>query len=248
MKFNIKAARQYSSQLKDITNTIQNSLRTDSRLTTPFSDKDDFSAIPAAQCGLYAVKVTHQKSKLNEVLGKEFDDEVLEINPKSDLAKVDVNTRLQMVRDLIEERTKVDYEIESLKNKETYVDAFTNKAVTYDFGCKINKEYRNFVSEVLSHIVEMDSKVTTTVNGKMQSVNSSDEKNTVTVTYPIEITGESNVKQADVMKDLEEINQKCLENSANLNVIEISKFFDFEPKFNLNPTVRSLIEKYKEEE
>ena len=54
------------------------------------------------------------------------------------------------------------------------------------------------------------------------------------------------IELKDVLKQYDEINNKCTINSAKLSEVEISKFFEYEPKFNLNPSIRSLIEKYKE--
>ena len=90
-------------------------------------------------------------------------------------------------------------------------------------------------------------KVEKIIESKMDYINNGFTKEQAS--FPIKPISFSDDKKMylDATIDDFDINQKCLENSANLNVIEISKFFEFEPKFNLNPTVRSLIEKYKEE-
>ena len=105
--------------------------------------------------------------------------------------------------------------------------------------------YREYNSNILKDIVEMDSKLEMTTNGKVITVINSEDKPTA-FEYPVEIEATANVNSKEVLKKYDEINDKCTLNSAKLSEVEISKFFDFEPKFNLNPSVRSLIEKYKE--
>ena len=115
-----------------------------------------------------------------------------------------------------------------------------------EYSEMMRQMYREYNQGVLRGLVEMDSTLKTTVTGKMTVVSGSDDKGSALVSYPIEIEAKSNVTNTDVLKQYDEINNKCTINSAKLSEVEISKFFEYEPKFNLNPSIRSLIEKYKE--
>ena len=127
---------------------------------------------------------------------------------------------------------------------ETYnEDDFKREGLDYHF---VQDNQSRSHQGVLRGLVEMDSTLKTTVTGKMTVVSGSDDKGSALVSYPIEIEAKSNVTNTDVLKQYDEINNKCTINSAKLSEVEISKFFEYEPKFNLNPSIRSLIEKYKE--
>ena len=114
MRFNIKTAMEYSSKLKNLTNDVENSLGVSNSLVNRYDN--DSTDVPATTNGLYNATVTHKKASLNKVLGKVLEDEVLEVKAKSDLTKISPAIRLKMVSDLIEEREKIDYEIETAKN------------------------------------------------------------------------------------------------------------------------------------
>ena len=246
MKFNIKSAMEYSSKLKNVICDVSNSLRANTSLINRYSNDNDVNEIPAVNNGIYTGTITHKKSQLNNVIGKNLDDEVIKVEPTSDLSQLSPDIRLKLLNDLMQERANIDYEIETIKNGSKIVDEFTGKEVTYDLGCQINKMYREYNQGVLRGLVEMDSILKTTVTGKMTVVSGSDDKGSALVSYPIEIEAKSNVTNTDVLKQYDEINNKCTINSAKLSEVEISKFFEYEPKFNLNPSIRSLIEKYKE--
>lgn len=242
MKFNIKTAMEYSSKLKNLTNEVENSLGVNSALTSRYDS--DSTDVPATSNGLYSATVTHKKASLNKVLGKVLEDEVIEVKAKIDLAKVSPATRLQMINDLIEEREKIDYEIETAKNSNKIVDEFSGKEITYDFGCQVNKEYRKLLDAVLQPLINMNEELSTTINGRMIDI--SGEKSSVVV-YPIDIVAKSNVDSDEVLKQFEDIDNKVKLNSAKLSEVQITKYFEFEPKFNLNPSVRSLLQTYSKE-
>lgn len=245
MKFNIKSAMEYSSKLKNAINDVERSLRINPVLMNRYGGDEGVNNVPAVQNGIYSATITHHKSKVNDAVGVRLTDEEIKVEATADLAKLNPSVRLKLLKDLMEERANIDYNIESIKNSSTITDAFTGKEVTYDLGCQINKMYREYNSEVLKALVEMDSTLTTTYDGKLTVVSNSTDKSSATVFYPIDIEAKSNVDSSEVLKEYETINDKCIENSTNLSAVEISKFFEYEPKFNLNPSIRSLIEKYK---
>lgn len=250
MKFNIKTATKYSSELKEITLNLQTQLRVNSSLVpSRYSMSDDVAnSIPATNNGFYTATVTHKKSTLNDVLDKELSDEIIEVSATSDFAKIDPNVRLQMLQDVIEERARIDYEIEKIKNTCTLTDSFSGKELTYDLGCQINAMYREYAKSVLENIVEMNSTLTTTLNGKIADVSKSGDKGNMALTYPIEIEAKSNVDTKAILNRLDDIRNKINENSVKLSELEITNHFDFEPKFSLNLSIRSLIEKYSSKE
>ena len=239
MKFNIKTAMEYSSKLKNLVNDVESSLIVDSHLVNRYDN--DSNDVPATANGLYTATVTHKKSTLNKVLGKELEDETVEVKAKMDLPKVSPEIRLQMIQDLIEERGKIDYEIETAKNSNKIIDEFSGKEVTYDFGCQTNKEYRKFIDTILQPLTNMNEELSTTINGRMIDVTG--EKSSVVV-YPVEIVAKSNIDNNEVLKQFEEMNNKVKLNSTKLSEVQITKYFEFEPKFNLNPSIRGLIQAY----
>lgn len=245
MKFNIKSAMDYSSKLKNVIHEVERSLRIATSLEGNRFSTNNVNNVPAAENGMYKAKITHKKSNLRDTVGRTFNDEVINVEGASDLAKLSPDVRLKLLNDLMEERVQIDYLIETTKNGSKIIDEFSGKEVTYDLGCQINKMYREYNSNILKDIVEMDSKLEMTTNGKVITVINSEDKPTA-FEYPVEIEATANVNSKEVLKKYDEINDKCTLNSAKLSEVEISKFFDFEPKFNLNPSVRSLIEKYKE--
>lgn len=242
MELNIKTARDYSSKLKNVIEEVKNSLRVNSVLINMY-DRDNVNTIPAVQNGIYKATVTHKKSSVNDAIGKELNDEVTNFEATGDLQKISPDIRLTMLKDLMEERAKVDYQIESIKNKSTIKDAFSGDQVTYDFGCQINNAYREYMKGVLEPLLNADKELNTVINGKMTAISDGDEKSSVIVTYPIEIKAELNVK-GDIVAMYEDIDNKIRENSARLSSVEISQLFSFEPKFSLNQTVKGLIAKY----
>lgn len=247
MKFNIKSAVKYSSALKTAIGEVENSLRVNTCLTNRYgsmNDNDAISTIPSVVNGIYKATITHQKSKIGQEIGKELSDEVIEAEATGDFTKLSPELRLQILADLFEERTTIDIMIENLKNSSTIVDEFSGKELTYDLGCQINNMYRELEKGVLQSLVNMDSHLETTVNGKMTTVSNGEDKSSIVVTYPILIQAESQIKSSDILKRYDEIHQKCSLNSDKLSQIEISSYFEYEPKFNLNPSIRSLIEKY----
>lgn len=246
MKFNIKSAMEYSSKLKNVINEVSNSLRVNSSLINRYGAGENINDVPAVNNGIYSAKIIHHKSNINEVAGKNLTDEVVEVSAISDLAQLSPDVRLKLLNDLITERISIDYEIENIKNSSKITDEFTKKEVTYDLGCQINKMYREYNLSVLRDLVEMDSTLKTTINGRMTVVSGIDNES-LAVSYPIDIEATSRVTSANVLNQYDEINNKCTINSAKLSEVEISKFFEYEPKFNLNPSIRSLIEKYKEQ-
>lgn len=246
MQFNIKSAMEYSSKLKNVISEVETSLRVNSVLTNRFASvEDSVNNIPAANNGIYKATVTHKKSTLNTILNKELADETVEVGATTDLAKLNPDDRLRLLDDLINERARIDYEIENIKNNSKITDAFSGREVTYDLGCQINKMYREYNSQVLQGLVEMNTELETTINGKMTDVSNTSDKGAVVVNYPIEISAKSNVNNKAVLEKYDDINNRCTINSAKLSEVEISKYFEFTPNFNLNPSIRSLIEKYQ---
>ena len=246
MKFNIKSAMDYSSKLKNATYEIEVSLRTNGSLVNRYGSSDEINDVPATDNGIYKATITHERSKISELAGKTFTDETIDVSASNDLAKLNPNIRLKLLSDLMKERTNIDYQIETIKNNSKIEDEFSGKEVTYDLGCQINKMYREYNTNVLKPLVEMNSELQTTINGKITVMTSQEDKTSSTFNYPIVIKAKSEVDQKDILKKYDDINNKCTLNSAKLSAVEISQFFDFEPKFNLNPSVRSLIEQYKE--
>lgn len=245
MKFNIKSAVKYSSALKNIILEVENSLRVNNSLVNRFGGNDEVNSVPAANNGIYKATITHQKSKIENDISKKLDDEVINVEATGDFTKIDPATRLQILNDLIVERTHIDYEIEQIKNNSKIVDEFSGKELTYDLGCQINSLYREYKEGVLKPLVDMESKLTTTINGKTTIVTTSSEQASAIVTYPIQIEADSKVDSSEILKMYDEVNNKCNLNSDKLSEIEISKYFEYEPKFNLNPSIRSLINQYE---
>lgn len=246
MKFNIKSAKKYSCALKSITEQVENSLKVNTCLTNRYGagEGDYIYSIPSVNNGIYKAVVTHQKSKINQETGKDFIDEVVEVEATGDFTKLSPELRLQILSDLLQERANIDTEIENIKNGSTIIDEFSGKEFTYDLGCQINNMYRRYVEGTLQPLVNMDSHLETTVNGKLTTTSNGEDKSSIVVTYPILIQADTQVNGADILKKYDEINQKCNLNSDKLSQIEISKYFEYEPKFNLNPSLRSLIEQY----
>ncbi len=248
MKFNIKSAMDYSSKLKNVIHEVERSLRVVTSLEGSSFSNNSINYVPAADDGMYKATITHKKSNLKSTVGRTFEDEEIKVEGSSDLAKLSPDTRLQLLNDLMIERVNIDYLIETTKNNSKITDEFSGKEVTYDLGCQINKMYREYNQNILRDIVEMDTELEKTTNGKVITVINADTADKPTAfEYPITIKATSNVNNKAVLNKYDEINDKCTLNSAKLSEVEISKFFEFEPKFNLNPSVRSLIEKYKEE-
>lgn len=245
MELNIKSARDYSSKLKNVIEEIKNSLRVTGALVNNFDRDTNINSVPATVNGIYKATITHKKSSLNEVIGKNLEDEIITVEAQNDLAKISPDTRLTMLNDLMKERMKVDFLIETIKNQSTIKDSFSGENITYDFGCQVNNAYREYNEYVLKPLLNANKELNTVVNGKMTNISNSDERTSVTVAYPIEIKATLNIN-TDILTKYEEIDNKIRENSAKLSSVEISKFFNFEPKFSLNPSVKGLIAKYED--
>jgi hypothetical protein len=243
MKFNIKSAVKYSSALKTVTVEVENSLRVNSTLINRYGE-NEVNSVPAVNNGLYTATITHQKSKVSNEVGKQLEDEKIDVKANEDFTQLSPETRLQILSDLLKERTAIDTQIENIKNSSTITDEFTGKELTYDLGCQINNMYREYEKTVLRPLVDMNSKLETTVNGKVTVTTSGEDKSSITATYPIVIEATANVKSSDILKQYDEVHNKCSLNSDKLSAIEISKYFEYEPQFNLNPSIRSLIEQY----
>ena len=100
MKFTVKSAGQYSNVLSD--------------MITNFS----FRGYDKTADGLVQVTEISQKSKI--VTGKPeltFEDEEKEIKPTNKIAQVNPMTRIQILKDLVEEKNKIDYEINKAKQE-----------------------------------------------------------------------------------------------------------------------------------
>ena len=140
MEMNIKDARQYSSQLGKAIDDVRNSLSVSSILTGGVFGRnsgDDLTNIPAGNNGIYKITITNKKSAINDLIKKSLVDETVDYNSKNDLTKVDVNVRIKMLKDLIDEKCSIDNKIENKKNNAYIKDAFSGQTLTYDFACQV---------------------------------------------------------------------------------------------------------------
>ena len=127
MKFTIKSAGQYSNVL--------------SGMVAEFS-----FGYRAGQDGLQKITEISQKSKI--VTGKPeltFEDEEKEIKPINKIAQVNPMTRIQILKDLVEEKNKIDYEINKAKQNLTITSPFSGEKIGVDLATKENTLYRRMV-------------------------------------------------------------------------------------------------------
>ena len=122
-------------------------------MVSSFFRDSNINFVPATVNGIYKATITHKKSCLNEVIGKNLDDEVIAVEAQNDLAKINLDTRLTILNDLIEERMKVDFLIETIKNQSTIKDSFSGENITYYFGYQVNKDYTEYNEYVLKPLL-----------------------------------------------------------------------------------------------
>ena len=247
MRFNIKSATKYSSSLKNVICDVESSLAVRDSLISRYGGETELEDMPAIKNGLYDAVATYKKSKLNNETGKELTDEVVNVSTKNDFCRISPEKRLKILQDLIEERNYIDYKIEEIKNTSTIVDEFSGRNLTYDLGAQINNSYRTFKENILKPLVEMNSTLNATMNEKIViAVGNGSEQTSINTTYPVLIEAKSLVNSSDILALYEDINKKCDENSAKLSEVEITKYFDYEPKFSLKPSLKGLISQYGE--
>lgn len=130
MKFNVKSAGQYSNVLSEMIK------------------KFGIRGYDVEREGLVKVTEIAQKSKI--VTGKPeltFQDEEKENRPLDKIAQVNPMVRAQILKDLVDEKNRIDYEINKQKQALIIVSPFTNKEINVDLATKENSLYRHFLME-----------------------------------------------------------------------------------------------------
>ena len=139
MKFSVKSAGQYSNVL--------------SQMIAQFS----IDGYDAEKEGLVKVTEIAQKSKIKT--GKEemvYEDEVKEKTPVRPIAKLDPVKRILIILDLVEEKNKIDYEINKAKQGLTIVSPFSNTEIGVDLAMKENALYRRTAMLNLANMLDVE--------------------------------------------------------------------------------------------
>lgn len=225
MKFSIKSAGQYSNVLSEMIVKI------------------GFVSCNAEEEGLVKKTEIAQKSKI--ITGKselKFEDEEKEIKPIRRVAQINPMTRIQILKDLVDEKNKIDYAINENKKNLTVVSPFTGKEINVDLATKENSLYRfslmkNGYEEMLnvnSEEIESTKRMDLYIDNQKMSFE-----------YPVITKLESNVDSGKVNKDYSDLYEKTQQSSNLIDEALSSTLFDFDCKFPLYKNIEKIISMYK---
>lgn len=224
MKFNVKSAGQYSNVLSEMIK------------------KFGIRGYDVEREGLVKVTEIAQKSKI--VTGKPeltFQDEEKENRPLDKIAQVNPMVRAQILKDLVEEKNRIDYEISRQKQSLTIQSPFTDKEINVDLATKENSLYRYFLMENYKNLLAVnDDEVETT-----KRMNLSIDGQNMTFEYPIVIKKESLVDDGKVNEEYTDLYSKAQTSSDLIDKALSSVSFEFDAKFPLYENVDKVIKMYK---
>ena len=224
MKFSVKSAGQYSNVL--------------SQMIAQFS----IDGYDAEKEGLVKVTEIAQKSKIKT--GKEemvYEDEVKEKTPVRPIAKLDPMKRMLIILDLVEEKNKIDYEINKAKQGLTIVSPFSNIEIGVDLAMKENALYRRTAMLNLANMLDVEEgevEQTRKMSLLVDGVN-------MTFEYPFIIKKESLVDEGKVNELYEELHTKTQEASDLIDKALSSSTLEFENKFPLFRNIDKVIKMYE---
>lgn len=224
MKFNVKSAGQYSNVLSEMIK------------------KFGIRGYDVEREGLVKVTEIAQKSKI--VTGKPeltFQDEEKENRPLDKIAQVNPMVRAQILKDLVDEKNRIDYEINKQKQALIIVSPFTNKEINVDLATKENSLYRHFLMENYNALLGInDDEIETT---KKMSL-SIDGQNMI-FEYPVITKKESLVDEGKINEEYTDLYSKTQTSSDLIDKALSSTSFEFETKFPLYENVDKVIKMYK---
>lgn len=224
MKFNVKSAGQYSNVLSEMIK------------------KFGIRGYDVEREGLVKVTEIAQKSKI--VTGKPeltFQDEEKENRPLDKIAQVNPMVRAQILKDLVDEKNRIDYEINKQKQALTIVSPFTNKEINVDLATKENSLYRHFLMENYNALLGInDDEIETT---KKMSL-SIDGQNMI-FEYPVITKKESLIDEGKINEEYTDLYSKTQTSSDLIDKALSSTSFEFETKFPLYENVDKVIKMYK---
>ena len=224
MKFNVKSAGQYSNVLSEMIKKV------------------GIRGYDVEREGLVKVTEIAQKSKI--VTGKPeltFQDEEKENRPLDKIAQVNPMVRAQILKDLVDEKNRIDYEINKQKQALTIVSPFTNKEINVDLATKENSLYRHFLMENYNALLGInDDEIETT---KKMSL-SIDGQNMI-FEYPVITKKESLVDEGKINEEYTDLYSKTQTSSDLIDKALSSTSFEFETKFPLYENVDKVIKMYK---
>lgn len=224
MKFSVKSAGQYSNVL--------------SQMIAQFS----IDGYDAEKEGLVKVTEIAQKSKIKT--GKEemvYEDEIKEKTPVRPIAKLDPMKRMLIILDLVEEKNKIDYEINKAKQGLTIVSPFSNTEIGVDLAMKENALYRRTAMLNLANMLDVEEgevEQTRKMSLLVDGVN-------MTFEYPFIIKKESLVDEGKVNELYEELHTKTQEASDLIDKALSSSTLEFENKFPLFRNIDKVIKMYE---
>lgn len=224
MKFSVKSAGQYSNVL--------------SQMIAQFS----IDGYDAEKEGLVKVTEIAQKSKIKT--GKEemvYEDEVKEKTPVRPIAKLDPMKRMLIILDLVEEKNKIDYEINKAKQGLTIMSPFSNTEIGVDLAMKENALYRRTAMLNLENMLDVEEgeiEQTRKMSLLVDGVN-------MTFEYPFIIKKESLVDEGKVNELYEELHTKTQEASDLIDKALSSSTLEFENKFPLFKNIDKVIKMYE---
>lgn len=224
MKFSVKSAGQYSNVL--------------SHMIAQFS----INGYDAEKEGLVKVTEIAQKSKIKT--GKEemaYEDEAKEKTPVRPIAKLDPMKRMLIILDLVEEKNKIDYEINKAKQGLTIMSPFSNTEIGVDLAMKENALYRRTAMLNLENMLDVEEgeiEQTRKMSLLVDGVN-------MTFEYPFIIKKESLVDEGKVNELYEELHTKTQEASDLIDKALSSCTLEFENKFPLFKNIDKVIKMYE---
>lgn len=224
MKFSVKSAGQYSNVL--------------SHMIAQFS----INGYDAEKEGLVKVTEIAQKSKIKT--GKEemvYEDETKEKTPIRPIAKLDPMKRMRIILDLVEEKNKIDYEINKAKQGLTIMSPFSNTEIGVDLAMKENALYRRTAMLNLENMLDVEEgeiEQTRKMSLLVDGVN-------MTFEYPFIIKKESLVNEGEVNELYEELHTKTQEASDLIDKALSSSTLEFENKFPLFRNIDKVIKMYE---
>lgn len=224
MKFTVKSAGQYSNVL--------------SEMISSFS----FKGYDEVADGLVKVTEISEKSKI--VTGKPeliYEDEQKEIKPTNKVAQIDPMVRVQILKDLVAEKNKIDYEISKQKQNLTILSPISGEEINVDLATKENTLYRKTIMKNLENLfgvedenLEMSKRINLFIDGQ-----------SMVFEYPVITKRTSLVNESEVNEMYAEFHKKTQEASDLIDTALSSTSFEFENKFPLFKSVDKVIKMYK---
>lgn len=239
MLLNKKEAGNYSSKLKNLADSVKDSL------------------VGYNAEGIYKKTIKTDKEELRLVTGKDYKDDEEVVEPKSMLGNVDPVTRVKMLIDLLDEINKIDYEIETRKNEAKILSPFLGKEVTFDFAKKENIAYGDCgkarfgnsgvnLLGLIGELKKLNDKIPTQTSEKTISAFGADNSR-VDLKAKVSVDEELTFKKEELNRLYEDYAEKVRLQSKAIEKCAIQDF-DFEPKFSFNETIDSLIARYSKED